>query len=105
MVSELTIVGGRVVYGAGPFERYERADNPPPPAMPSWSPVRRFGGYGAWAAEPAEATVQRVAANTCGCAHACTIHGHDHTAAWANRVPAADAKGFWGTLGCACWAV
>jgi len=44
-VSVLTIVGGRVVYGTGPFVRHD--DTAPPPAMPDWSPVRRFGGYGA----------------------------------------------------------
>jgi hypothetical protein len=103
MVSELTIVGGRVVYGAGPFAGHDEAA--PPPAMPDWSPVRCFGGYGAWADKPAKATVRRPAADACGCAQACAIHGHDHAAAWSGRVPAADAKGFWGALGCACWAV
>src|SRR5438105_14016717 len=43
-VSELTIVGGRIVY-AGRHLRESRC--PPPPAMPDWSPVRRFGGYAA----------------------------------------------------------
>src|SRR5262245_55612367 len=46
-VSELTIVGGRIVYAAGIFASLDAS--PPPPAMPDWSPVRRFGGYGAWA--------------------------------------------------------
>ncbi len=102
-VSELTIVGGRVVYGTGPFARHDQIA--PPPAMPDWSPVHRFGGYGAWADKSAAATLQRRAADACGCAHACVIHGHDHAAAWSGRVPAADLKGFWGALGCACWAV
>ena len=44
--SELTMVGGKVVYGAGDFARLD--DAPPPPAMPDWSPVRSFGGYAAW---------------------------------------------------------
>src|SRR5271163_2140888 len=43
--SELTIVGGKVVYGAGDFTSL---DESPPPAMPDWSPVRTFGGYAAW---------------------------------------------------------
>jgi predicted amidohydrolase YtcJ len=102
-VSELTIVGGRVVYGVGPFARHDTTA--PPPAMPDWSPVRRFGGYGAWADKSAATTVQRRAADACGCAQACAIHGHNHAAAWSRRVPAADVKGFWGALGCACWAV
>src|ERR1700674_4802627 len=40
--AELTMVGGRIFYGAGAFASH---DNSPPPAMPDWSPVRRFGGY------------------------------------------------------------
>ena len=45
-VSELTIVGGRIVYAAGIFASLDASS--PPPAMPDWSPVRRFGGYAAW---------------------------------------------------------
>src|SRR5450432_2610112 len=44
--SELTIVGGKVVYGAGGFASLD--ESAPPPAMPDWSPVRTFGGYAAW---------------------------------------------------------
>ena len=40
--SVLTVVGGKVVYGAGPFARL---DPPPPPALPDWLPVRHYGGY------------------------------------------------------------
>src|SRR4029434_1334186 len=45
-VSELTIVGGRLVYTAGSFASLDESS--PPPAMPDWSPVRRFGGYAGW---------------------------------------------------------
>ncbi len=40
--SLLTIVGGKIVYGAGTFK-----DLAPPrlPVTPSWSPVAKFGGY------------------------------------------------------------
>jgi predicted amidohydrolase YtcJ len=41
--SVLTVVGGKVVYGAGEYEGLEGA--PLPPASPTWSPVARFGGY------------------------------------------------------------
>ena len=102
--SMLTIVGGRVVYGVGDFKRFD--DHAPPPAMPDWSPVRTFGGYGAWA-EPG-ATTQAVAqkmAMSCGCANSCGVHGHDHATAWSSKLPISDLKGFWGALGCACWAV
>ncbi|HEU5177920.1 MAG TPA: amidohydrolase [Burkholderiales bacterium] len=40
--SVLTMVGGKVVYAAGP---YARLDPPPPPALPDWLPVRHYGGY------------------------------------------------------------
>ena len=101
--SLLTVVGGKVVYGAGDFAGL---DEPPPPAMPDWSPVRRYGGFGAWGERdgaPLQAAMQRNAA--CGCAKACGVHGHQHGQAWSQDVPAADFKDFWGALGCACWAV
>ncbi|AIF48088.1 amidohydrolase [Dyella japonica] len=99
--SLLTIVGGRVVYGSGGFSQYE--DVTVPPAMPEWSPVRAYGGYGAWAQQrQASPVAERVA---CGCGHACGVHGHEHATAWSSRLPVSDLKSFWGALGCACWAV
>lgn len=99
IASVLTVVGGRVVYGAGD---YADLSPPLPPASPGWSPV---------AAEPspgqrAEAgAVRRVAAASCGCASACGLHGHDHGIAWTNPLPVSDAKAFWGALGCSCFAI
>jgi predicted amidohydrolase YtcJ len=110
ITSDLTVLGGKVVYGAGDFVKLD--DNPPPPAMPDWSPVRRFGGYGAWGALSAadgttthRAAVHAAAQSECGCANQCNVHGHDHATAWSSRLPIADLKSFWGALGCACWAV
>jgi len=102
--SLFTLVGGKVVYGAGDFARFDEA--PVPPAMPDWSPVRRFGGYGAWGEAARTGTVlHRTAAAECGCTHGCAIHGHDHATAWSAKLPIADLKSFWGALGCACWAM
>ena len=103
--SDSTIVGGKVVYGAGDFASFDEAG--PPPAMPDWSPVRTFGGYAAWgdakgAGKPA---LDRKLAMTCSCANVCNIHGHDHASAWSSRLPIADLKSFWGALGCSCWAI
>lgn len=42
--SVLTIVDGKPVYGAGPFKDHDAAAIP---ILPDWSPVKRFGGYGA----------------------------------------------------------
>jgi predicted amidohydrolase YtcJ len=105
IISDLTMVGGKVVYAAGDFASYNEAA--PPPAMPDWSPVRTFGGYGAWA-DPKrenEPALRRQLAMNCDCANACNIHGHDHASAWSSRLPISDLKSFWGALGCACWAV
>jgi predicted amidohydrolase YtcJ len=103
--SELTMVGGKVVWAAGGFAPLDEA--PPPPAMPDWSPVRRFGGYAAWgdADRAGATTMRRTAAAGCGCANSCGVHGHDHASAWSSRLPISDLKSFWGALGCACWAV
>ncbi|MFT0170202.1 amidohydrolase [Paraburkholderia mimosarum] len=100
----LTVVGGRIVWGAGPFSQH---DAPIPPAMPDWSPVRQYGGYGGWGATQNNgAPLQRAAAAAmCGCASACNMHGHAHAGAWGSALPVSDAKAFWGALGCSCWAI
>ncbi|WP_440215923.1 amidohydrolase [Chromobacterium piscinae] len=105
LVSELTMVGGRIVYAAGAFAELD--DNSLPPAMPDWSPARTFKGYAAWG-DPQGAgrhSLRRQAAATCGCANACGLHGHQHARAWGAELPVSDAKGFFGALGCSCWAV
>ncbi|MBB4128855.1 hypothetical protein GGR77_004186 [Xanthomonas translucens] len=98
----LTMVGGKVVWASGAFAEYDEA--PPPPVLPDWSPARSFRGYGAWGEAPTAALAHQRAAG-CGCAHDCTIHGHQHATAWSSQLPIADLKSFWGALGCACWAV
>jgi predicted amidohydrolase YtcJ len=105
----LTVVGGKVVWGAGPFASHDEAA--PPPAMPDWSPTRLFPGYAAQghladgeAGKPMQQAMRQAAA-ACACANHCDVHGHAHAAAWGSRVPVADLKSFWGALGCACWAV
>ncbi|MBR0681881.1 amidohydrolase [Roseomonas eburnea] len=95
IASMLTILGGRVVHGAGDFA----ALTPPlPPVMPDWSPVRRFGGYQDRAAKRGTAAFARC------CDSACGVHGHAHAGAWAASTPAGADRGFWGALGCSCWA-
>ncbi|VFR77212.1 Exoenzymes regulatory protein AepA precursor [plant metagenome] len=108
LTSDMTVVGGRVVYGAGAFAAND--DNPLPPAMPDWSPARRFGGYAAWG-EPEGAGrnslghVRYQAMAACACASSCGLHGHDHARSWGASAPVSDLKGFFGALGCSCWAV
>lgn len=96
--SVLTLLGGKPVHGAGD---YAALAPPLPPAMPDWSPVRRFGGY----QKRASLDDRKYAfAAHCGCASACGIHGHAHAGALATAIPAHDEGAFWGALGCSCWA-
>jgi Amidohydrolase family len=103
MTSNLTIVGGKIVYGAGDFASLD--DNVPPPAMPDWSPVRTYGGYAAWGDKAREPALAHKFAMSCGCTNACNVHGHNHATAWSSKLPISDLRSFWGALGCACWAV
>ena len=68
ITAELTIVGGKIVYAAGDFARFDEA--PPPPAMPDWSPVRSFGGYARLGRDrrAASGSASAHAASSCGCA-------------------------------------
>lgn len=94
--SVLTMVGGNIVHGDGDY-----ADLAPelPKPMPDWSPVAVFRGYH----KTPEA--RAMLASACGCHAACAVHGHDHAASLGANVPARDVQGFWGALGCGCWAV
>jgi predicted amidohydrolase YtcJ len=103
ITSDLTVVGGKVVYGAGDFASLDEAA--PPPAMPDWSPVRTFGGFAAWGDRAAAQKTHRKLAMSCTCAGAWRVHGHDHASAWSSKLPVDDLKSFWGAFGCACWAV
>ncbi|WP_353192532.1 amidohydrolase [Pandoraea pnomenusa] len=95
ITSVLTVLGGKVVYGDGDFGRLAPAL---PPAMPDWSPARHSVGY-----HPRGPQVLNVSVS-CGCATSCGVHGHAHAKAWSSSVPASDESGFWGALGCSCWA-
>ncbi|SFW36657.1 amidohydrolase family protein [Nitrosovibrio sp. Nv17] len=102
LVSVLTIVGGRIVHGYGEFG----ALAPPlPPAMPDWSPVNYFGGYFKPVTAAVAAATQRQARAACGCGNGCAVHGHAHGQAYQDAVEIDGQHGFWGALGCSCWAV
>ncbi|AHX13111.1 amidohydrolase [Dyella jiangningensis] len=81
IVSELTVVDGRIVYASGDFRGH---DLTPPPAMPDWSPV--LSGSGCWKSAPARVPVQAARLHA-----ACSTHqGNGHA--------------LWGMPGCSCWA-
>ncbi len=79
--SLLTVVGGKVVYGAGEFGSLAP---PPLPVSPDWSPVASYGGYHH---ASAAAAAHRVG---------CTCHGHRQV--WSPKE-----SRFWG-IGCDCFA-
>jgi predicted amidohydrolase YtcJ len=82
--SVLTMVGGRVVYGAAEFSHLSPRL---PPASPDWSPVQRYDGY-------ARPTCPAVEANTT--AASARVLDSKHAIAWQRRA----ASG----LGCDCFA-
>ena len=55
----------------------------------------------------AEGIDRSVAAAGSCCASACGIHGHAHARPRAASLPVQDGDlaGFWGAVGCGCWAV
>lgn len=93
--SVLTVVGGKIVYGADGFDKLAPA---PIPVLPEWSPVALVPGH-----HRAQATARMQALPHC-CAGACGVHGHHHETARASDVPVRDYSGFWGALGCSCFA-
>jgi hypothetical protein len=89
ITSVLTVVGGRIVHGDGPFKSLAP---PLPPASPDWSPVRTYSGYNQGVASAA-LTAQRTATQR-------AIHRHDRCSA----DHASGASGLWGPAGCGCFA-
>jgi hypothetical protein len=88
--SVLTLVGGKVVYGAGEFANLAP---PPLPVLPDWSPVKVYGGY-------YRAGQQAIGSTQ---AHACAHdpHGLLHRLlGWMRRDKP---EPLWG-LGCECFA-
>ncbi|AJE04684.1 amidohydrolase [Geobacter pickeringii] len=100
--SVLTIVDGKVVYGAGEFGNL---DPTPLPVLPEWSPVKVYGGYGA-PLDMRKAVRHGVPVpqhrHTAEChAHGCHHAAHQLLAGCKAGAPRyAD---FWG-LGCDCFA-
>jgi predicted amidohydrolase YtcJ len=101
LTSNLTVVNGRIVYADGDFETLAP---PALPVSPSWSPVAEFGGYARY--RPLASQARAVSDPSCSdaCVKLCGVHQHAHAFAWRSNVPTGDANGFWGALGCSCFA-
>src|SRR5205807_104563 len=78
ITAHLTVIGGKIVYAASEFADLGEAT--PPPAMPDWSPVRRFGGYAAWGdRQGGTATRAAMRQTTSACGRAQVGDVHDFT--------------------------
>jgi predicted amidohydrolase YtcJ len=91
--SVLTIVDGKIVYGANEFDRLAP---PPLPVTPDWSPVARVPGH--W--RPQSAVLTQVH----HCSGPCAVHAHSHDRVRTSSVPVSNYQGFWGAFGCSCFA-
>jgi len=100
--SVLTIVDGKIVYGA---KEFQHLDPTPLPVLPEWSPVKAYGGYGAPLdiGRAARAGVPvPLHQHTAEChAHGC-LHAAQQLLAGA-KAAAPRYSDFWG-LGCDCFA-
>jgi hypothetical protein len=86
IASALTMVAGRVVHGDLEFKDLAP---PLPPALPDWSPVRRYAGF-------------HRSGLTSSQASACAVHRHAPHPVHA-PVRFDDRAGFFGALGCNCF--
>ena len=95
--SVMTIVDGKVVYADEEFSSHGPA---PIPVLPDWSPVSLVPGH----YRPVAKAKAKVAALPHACAGSCGVHGHSHDTARGSSVPVSNYAGFWGALGCSCFA-
>lgn len=89
--SILTLVGGRVVYGAGEFARWAP---PPLPVMPEWSPVATYGRY----ASPAACAVSGGHVQACAASISALTRMRATAPQWRRAM-----SGLW-EFGCDCFA-
>jgi hypothetical protein len=89
--SVLTVLGGRIVYGA---DEFSTLSPPLPPPSPDWTPVKEYGGYAA--------TTPRSHAEAS--THRCQEHAPQHTHRRSGGVSRSSLQSLWGPLGCGCWA-
>jgi predicted amidohydrolase YtcJ len=93
--SVLTVVGGRIVFGQGAFDKLAP---PALPVLPEWSPVAKVPGHHRPVQQPVTAKLPHQ------CRGACSVHAHAHDRARKSDVPVSDFSAFWGAFGCSCFA-
>jgi hypothetical protein len=70
--------------------------------MPDWSPVRHFGGYQGASRMAVAIAMTSAHVHVHGNGQRCGVHGRGHAAH--HPAPSSDYQGFWGALGCSCFA-
>jgi len=93
LTATLTLVAGRVVHADREFKDLAP---PLPPALPDWSPVRSYGGYQHGALTHSHRNHSHR--------NACALHGHAPARGLQAPVRPEDRAGFFGALGCSCFA-
>ncbi|HEY0062205.1 MAG TPA: amidohydrolase [Telluria sp.] len=93
--SVLTVVDGKVVYADAEFTSHAP---PALPVLPDWSPVKTVSGHWRHSAPRSTSALPHQ------CQGACAVHAHAHDVARESKVPVANHTGFWGALGCSCFA-
>ncbi|WP_343524348.1 amidohydrolase [Pedobacter sp.] len=107
--SDLTVVGGKIVYAKGDFSSF----SPPKiPVLPDWSPTNSYNGY--YSATTHRGSEQSKLANGNAsasllakvhvCTGSCNVHQHNHDAVRTSNIPVNNYTAFWGALGCSCFA-
>jgi len=101
--SELTIVGGKIVYAKGSFSSFSPE---PIPILPDWSPANIYNGYynDSNHLKPITHAQNQLLLQVHQCAGSCNIHSHDHNAARLSKLPVNNYTAFWGAMGCSCFA-
>jgi len=99
--SVMTVVGGKVVYADEEFSSHGPA---PIPVLPDWSPVSLVPGHYRPVAKAKAKAKAKTSALPHACAGSCGVHGHSHDTARGSSVPVSNYAGFWGALGCSCFA-
>jgi predicted amidohydrolase YtcJ len=99
IVSLMTVVDGKVVYAAAPFDTF---DPPLPPPMPDWSPVAFGSRY--WKSGQAQADSRNSRRAAVARGPGCGVHGHASTPQYMAEAGDEGQHRFWGAIGCSCWA-
>jgi hypothetical protein len=101
LTSDLTVVGGRVVYGAGTSSSMTTTRCPRHARLVARAPLWRVCAWGepGRRQELAQPCALPQMAAACGCGTSCGMHGHQHANSWASDVPTSDPKSFFGRWG------